>query len=147
MDLFSEKLPARLVEIIEDMALCEGQEKLELLLEYAEQLPEVPAHLQPLKDPNHYVHECITPIWVFPEKQNSTYTFHFDVPRESPTMRGYASILHEGTQAITLPELLAIPETFYYTMGLQTVLSGQRLHGIGAILSHMKRLAQDSPSL
>lgn len=144
MDLLSGKLPARLKAIVEDMAMCEGQEKLELLLEYAENLPKVPAHLQHLKDPNHYVHECVTPIWVFVEKQKDTYTFHFDVPRESPTMRGYASILHQATQAITLPELLAIPETFYYQMGLQSVLSGQRLNGIGAILSHMKRLAQQS---
>ena len=43
-------------------------------------------------------------------------------------------------QGVTLPELLAVPTEFYLGLGLQQVLSGQRLTGIGAILAHIKRV-------
>jgi sulfur transfer protein SufE len=37
-----------------------------------------------------------------------------------------------------------VPTEFYLQMGLQRVLSGQRLNGIGAILEHMKRVAAEA---
>ncbi len=39
-------LPARLQNIVEDFALCEGKEKLELLLQFSEQLPPLPRALK-----------------------------------------------------------------------------------------------------
>lgn len=135
------KLPARLAEIVEDFGYCQGKEKLEYLLEYAERLPDVPESLLMLRDDAHQVHECMTPVWLYAEENAGRFRFHFDVPRESPTVRGFASIMQEGAQDLTLAELLAIPFDFYYKMGLQEVLSGQRLNGIGAILYHMKRQA------
>ncbi|MEI2608355.1 MAG: hypothetical protein V9G20_06960 [Candidatus Promineifilaceae bacterium] len=35
----TEQLPERLQEIVADFSYCQGQEKLEYLLEYAEKLP------------------------------------------------------------------------------------------------------------
>lgn len=135
------KLPAKLAEIVEDFSFCQGREKLEYLLEYAERLPDVPEPLLALKDDAHQVHECVTPIWLYAEENAGKYRFYFDVPRESPTVRGFASIMQEGARDVTLEELLAIPYDFYYEMGLQDVLSDQRLNGISAILFHMKRQA------
>lgn len=75
------------------------------------------------------------------EGEDGRLTFYFDVPPESPTVRGYATIMVEGLNGTTPAELKAVPAEFYLQMGLQQVLSGQRLTGIGAILAHMKRLA------
>ncbi|MCA9938817.1 MAG: SufE family protein [Anaerolineales bacterium] len=132
-------LPARLAEIVEDFSDCQGREKLEYLLEFAERLPDVPARLHALQDDAHQVHECITPIWLYAEENAGKFHFYFDVPQESPTVRGFASIMQEGAQDLTREQLLAIPFDFYYQMGLQEVLSSQRLNGIGAILHHMKQ--------
>jgi cysteine desulfuration protein SufE len=72
---------------------------------------------------------------------NGGMAFYFAVPPESPTVRGYAAILAEGTRGATPEAILGIPKDFYLQMGLHQVLSPQRMNGIAAILAHMKRLA------
>lgn len=67
--------------------------------------------------------------------------FHFDIPPESPTVRGFAVIAGEGLDGATPEEVLAVPNAFFREMGLDGVLSQQRLGGMAAILAHMKRLA------
>jgi cysteine desulfuration protein SufE len=135
------KLPPRLVEIIADFQLAEGREKLELLLEYAESLPPLPGWLT--RHPNRMdrVDECMTPVHVFAETKNGRMQFYFDIPPQSPTVRGYASLLSEGLQNATPEQVLQVPADFYLQMGLHQVLTSQRLNGIAAILVHMKGLA------
>jgi cysteine desulfuration protein SufE len=135
------ELPTRLQEIVADFQMLEGQEKLEYLLELAERLPPLPAWLADQHDRMEQVHECMTPVDIFVKHDDGRLSFYFDVPPESPTVRGYATILQEGLEGTTMEELMAVPTEFYLQMGLQEVLSGQRLTGIGAILAHMKRLA------
>lgn len=138
-------LPPRLQEIIDDFAALEGREKLEYLMELAERLPPLPDRLLAQRDSMEVVHECMTTVFVHVEKDaDGRLSFHLDVPPESPTVRGYATLLMEGLNGATLPEVLAVPTEFYLQMGLQQVLSGQRLTGIGAILAHMKRLAGEA---
>ena len=134
-------MPQRLQEIIEDFSYCEGQEKLEYLLEFAESLPPLPDWLEGKQAEMDQVHECITPIFIYPEKKGYGFFFHFDIPPESPTVRGYGAILQQGFDGATLEQLQAVPNEFYLQMGLQKVISGQRLNGIGAMLAHMKVLA------
>ncbi len=134
-------IPPRLSAIIEDFRLCEDQEKLDLLLEFAQQLPPLPDHLHSQRDAMDQVHECMTPVFVYAEHGPEGMYFYFDIPAESPTIRGYAALLCEGVQGTTPTEVLGIPSDFYLEMGLHKVLTPQRLNGISAILAHMKRLA------
>ena len=134
-------MPPRLQEIIEEFTWCEGREKLELLLEFSEKLPPLPEHLHQQRDVMQPVPECMTPVFIHGEADDGRLSFEFDVPPESPTVRGYVEILRDGTAGATAEEVLAIPNDFYLRMGLQQVLTHQRLNGISAILAHMKRLA------
>ncbi len=134
-------LPERLQEIVNDFELAEGSEKLELLLEYARQLPPLPDWLKGKRDAMDQVHECMTPVFVFAENKAGKLEFHFDVPPESPTVRGYAALLEEGVRGTTPEEILRIPGDFYQEMGLQDVLSPRRLQGVHTILAYIKRLA------
>lgn len=138
------ELPPRLAEIVEDFNVCQGQEKLEYLLQFAESLPSLPAWLQGKQNDMDQVHECMTPVFIYPEKNNGRVIFHFDIPPEAPTVRGYAAILKEGLDGCTPEEVTAVPELFHLEMGLQQVLSGQRLNGITAMLAHIKALAKNA---
>ena len=135
--------PARLKEIIEDFQLSEGREKLELLLQYADQMPALPDWLKHDRSKMEFVPECMTPVYVHAEIEGGRMTFYFDVPDESPTVRGYAALMGEGLSGATPEQVLSVPGDFYLQMGLDKVLSHQRLNGITAILAHMKRLAVD----
>lgn len=137
----NNSLPPRLQEIVEDFGWCEGQEKLQLLLEFSEKMPSLPDWLD--KETNmEQIHECMTPVFVHAEKENEGMIYYFDIPRESPTVRGYAAILGEGLHGVPPQDVVQIPPAFYQEMGLHKVLTTQRLNGIGAILAHIKRLAR-----
>lgn len=138
----SGTLSPRLQEIVEDFQIIQGREKLEYLLEFAENLPPLPSWLEEEREQMQEVHECMTPVAVFAEQKDGTLHYYFDVPPESPTVRGYATIMKEGTEGLTPAEVLQIPDDFYLQMGLQNVLSGQRLSGLGAILRYVKELAR-----
>jgi cysteine desulfuration protein SufE len=134
-------IPPRLQEIIADFHESDRSEKLALLLEFADRMPELPQWLRDQHERMDHVHECMTPVFVFAEEHERRLNFLFDVPPESPTIRGYAALLAEGLAGSTAEEVLRLPADFFYQMGLQDALSPQRLNGISAILAHMKRLA------
>ena len=135
-----ETLPPRLAQIVEDFSWAEGRDKLELLLEYSEKMPPLPDWLN--RETNmEQIHECMTPVFVHAELEDGGMHYYFDIPPESPTVRGYAAILGEGLQGVAPEDVLKVPGNFYIEMGLHKVLTTQRLNGIGAILAHIKRLA------
>ena len=134
-------LPAKLQSIVEDFQYAEGSEKLELLLEFSQRMPSLPEWLQGHREQMDQVHECMTPVFVHAELQDGRMQFHFDIPPESPTVRGYAALLAEGLSGSTPEEILQVPSDFHTAMELDGVLSPRRVNGIYAILAHMKRLA------
>ncbi len=134
-------LPPRLQAIVEEFQDAEGREKLDLLLDYAESLPPLPDWLAAQHGDMDQVHECMTPLFIYAEQQEGRMRFYFDAPPESPTVRGYAALMAEGLNGVTFDELMAVPGDFFNAMGLQQVITFQRIRGISAILAHMKRLA------
>ncbi len=136
-------LPSKLQQIVEDFSFCQGREKLEYLLQLAESLPPLPAKYKDKKN-DHQVHECMSPVFIYAEQDDGHVHYFIDVPPEAPTVRGFSSILYQGLNGLPPAEILAVPNEFYLQMGLQNVLSGQRLNGIGAILRYMKQLAAET---
>lgn len=134
-------LPPRLQAIVEEFQDAEGREKLDLLLEYAGSLPPLPDWLAAQHNDMDQVHECMSPVFVYAEQQNGRLQYYFDVPPEAPTVRGYAALMAEGLNGVTPDEIMAVPGDFFNAMGLQQVITFQRIKGISAILAHMKRLA------
>lgn len=137
-------IPSRLQEIIEDFQISEDREKIELLLDFSGRMPALPEWLRSQHDTMESVPECMTPVFMKSILQGGKMHFYFDVPDQSPTVRGYAAILAEGVDGATPQQVLGIPNGFFLDMGLEKVLSSQRLNGISAILAHMKRLAVEA---
>lgn len=141
MNSIDGNLPPRLQSIVEDFQLSEGREKLELLIQYAEDMPPQPDWLQGKTGVLEPVEECMTPVSMQADVQDGRIFFFIDVPRSSPTVRGLSTILLHGLDGLTPEEILKVPNDFYQEMGLEQVLTYQRLNGFSAILAHMKLLA------
>lgn len=137
-----ERCPAALQEIIQEFREVLPRERLELLLEYADDLPDLPARLQEKRDTMEQVHECQTPVFLYTELNDGQVTFYLDIPRESPTVRGYASILVDGLNGATPVEIQATPEDIYLLLGLHEAITPQRLRGLHALIVYMKRQVQ-----
>lgn len=137
-----ERCPAALQEIIQEFREVLPRERLELLLEYADELPDLPARLQEKRETMEQVHECQTPVFLYTELNNGQVAFYLDIPRESPTVRGYASILVDGLNGATPAEIQATPEDVYLLLGLHEAITPQRLRGLHALMIYMKRQVQ-----
>ncbi len=136
----SNAIPEQLQEIIDQFQESDRQEKLELLLEFSDQLPPLP-ELYREHAGMEQVHECMSPVFVVAERAGAGVVFHFDVPPEAPTTRGYASILAAGLNGLSPDVVLSVPSDFFQAMGLHEILSPQRLNGITAMLAYVKRQA------
>jgi cysteine desulfuration protein SufE len=141
MNQSGNHIPPRLGEIIEDFQWSEGREKLELLLQYAEELPPLPDRFKDKAKEMEPVEECMTPVFLQSELEGGKLLFYIDVPPSSPTVRGFAAILLKGLEGQPPEEVLKVPADFFAQMGLENVLTHQRLNGLSAILAHMKAQA------
>ncbi len=137
----SVTLPVRLAEIVDDFSLAEGREKLELLLQYSLSFPPLPDWLQGKEAEMEAVPECMTPVSVTSEMKDGGMVFYFNVPPEAPTVRGFATIVSEGLNGASPRQVLDLPQDFYLAMGLEQVLTPQRMNGMAAIVAHIRRLA------
>jgi len=137
-----ERCPAALQTIIQEFREVLPRERLELLLEYADALPDLPARLLEKRDNMEQIHECQSPVFLHTELHNNEVNFYLDIPRESPTVRGYASILVDGLNGASPAAIQATPEDIYILLGLHEAITPQRLRGLHALMVYMKRQIQ-----
>lgn len=135
-------LPPRLERLVTLFASSPKDVKVHALVDYSNRLADPPPHLVD-EHALSRVPECQTPFFVAVELDDEDrVTLHFDVPRESPTIRGYAGILADGLDGLPATEVLAVPDDFYMRMDLAEVLTPLRLRGMGAILAAVKSLVR-----
>ncbi len=114
--------------------------RLETLLAYAARLPDPPPALQDAADrERHRVSECQTPVFLWIGTRDGRVTFHAEVPRESPTVRGYVALLRSRIAESTPAEVAAIPDDLLERLGLAEALGMLRTQGLTAILGRVKR--------
>jgi cysteine desulfuration protein SufE len=133
-------LHPQLQEIADEFAAVPESERLQLLLEFAQELPPLPARYAEQHDLLEPVPECQTPLFLAVEiSPNETVHLFFDAPAEAPTTRGFAGILHAGLDGLNADEVLATPGEFSSQLGLQDLVSPLRLRGMAAMLARIKR--------
>lgn len=140
-------LPEQLVHVIDDFQRAPKPLRLQLLLEFARKVPDLPPHLAGNRAALERVHECQTPFFLATDvAEDDRVTLHFEAPEEAPTTRGFAGILSEGLGGQPVEAILAVPDDFYTRMGLAEVISPLRLRGMSAIMHRLKRqLAERRP--
>jgi len=137
-------LNPRLQEIVDDFYSVPEADRLQLLLEFSHDLPVLPERYAAHRDQMEPVPECQTPLFLAVEVEpDQTVRLFFDAPAESPTTRGFASILHAGLDGLDAEEVLAAPAEFSGQLGLADLVSPLRLRGMAAMLARIKRQVRD----
>jgi len=132
------RLPAPLAEVVSDFQDMAGQDKLKLLLEFADELPPLPADLE--EAAMEPVPECQSPVFLHVDADDPAQVrLYFSAPVQAPTTRGFASILATGLDRQPAAEILAVPDDFYSDLGLAVLISPLRLRGMAAMLARIKR--------
>ncbi len=137
-------LNPRLAEIVADFASLPDKERLELLLEFSDDLPSLPGRYEGHRDLLEQVPECQSPLFLAVEVgDDGTVHLFFDAPPEAPTTRGFAGILHAGLDGLDAGEVLATPGEFTAQLGLNDLVSPLRLRGMAAMLARIKRQVRE----
>jgi cysteine desulfuration protein SufE len=133
-------LNPRLAEIVEDFTSLPGKERLQLLLEFSDDLAALPERYAGHRDLLEQVPECQSALFLAVEVDDGDAVhLFFDAPPEAPTTRGFAGILQAGLDGLDADEVLAIPDEFTGQLGLTELVSPLRLGGMSAMLSRIKR--------
>jgi cysteine desulfuration protein SufE len=137
-------IPSALERIVSRFERAPKELRVQALLQYAGKLPPLPEELVGDRSRLEQVHECQTPFFLATavDGDGAVHLF-FDAPPESPTVRGFAGILHEGLGGASVEQVLAVPPDFYDRMGLEEVVSPLRMRGMSAILARLQRQVRD----
>jgi cysteine desulfuration protein SufE len=118
----------------------EPRERLELLLEFAEKLPPLPAEYQQQRDAGaNRVHECQTPVFLWATVDDGRVRVIADVPPEAPTVKGFVSVLVDIFSDVDPAEVVAFEPSLVNRFGLADALGMVRMRGLSAIAFHIRR--------
>jgi cysteine desulfuration protein SufE len=133
-------LPPALAEIREDFLALPEPERLQLLLEFSQELPAMPAEYADRPELCERVVECQSPVFIVVDvSPDGIVTMHASAPPEAPTTRGFASILVQGLTGLPADEMLAVPDDFPQSIGLTRAVSPLRIAGMTGMLLRAKR--------
>ncbi|MFT4210567.1 MAG: SufE family protein [Microbacterium sp.] len=136
-------LPPVLAEIRDEFLELDEPERLQLLLEFSRELPEMPAEYADHPEACERVVECQSPVFIVVDVVDGVVTMHASAPPEAPTTRGFASILAQGISGLPVDEVLAIPDDYPQSIGLTRAVSPLRIAGMTGMLLRAKRQVRE----
>lgn len=135
-------LPGPLASVVSEFREVQGQDRLRLLLEFADDLPALPSELE--EAAMEPVPECQSPLFLYVDAGDRDHVrLYFSAPAEAPTTRGFAAILATGLDEQPADDILGVPDDFYTELGLAALISPLRLRGMSAMLTRIKRRLRD----
>tara|TARA_R110001606_G_scaffold114096_1_gene241425 strand:- start:587 stop:1024 length:438 start_codon:yes stop_codon:yes gene_type:complete len=134
-----QQIPSQLAEIRDDFLDLELRDRLQLLLEFANELPDLPDRYRDHPDLFERVEECQSPVFIFIEVDNDVVHMYATAPAEAPTTRGFASILVQGLSGLSSAEVLDLSDDYPQSLGLSQAVSPLRLRGMTGMLARAKR--------
>ncbi len=138
-----DTLPARIETLAAEFAQLEPRERLELLLEYADNLPPLPEKYESERQAGaHRVHECQTPTFLWVELAEGRVQVHAWVAPEAPTVKGFVGIARELFSGLTPQAISDIDANLVQRLGLAKALGMMRLRGLSAVLFHIRKQIQ-----
>jgi cysteine desulfuration protein SufE len=130
----------KLTDFIAELSDLDDAEKLEFLVELADELPPVSATRQAEPLPAACrVPECQTAVHLWVDVTDGRVHLEADVPRNAPTVRGLVTLVVQGLDGAAASEVLAVPDDLLPKLGLQTALGMQRQQGLRGVMTRIKR--------
>ena len=138
--------PPRAQEVIDAFAEVPKSTRLELLLEYAYALPDLPDRYSDHPELLERVEECQSPVFLFVEVSDARAHIFLTAPLESPTTRGFASLLQLALDGLAVSEIAVFSDQFINALQLTELVSPLRIRGMHGMLSRIKRQVAEKTS-
>lgn len=136
-------VPAGIQKILRRFATLTPDLTRQALVQYANRLPPLPERFRELDSEEYRVHECQTPVAIFPELVEGKMHFHADVPEGAPTIRALLAMIFEAVNGQPPETVLAIPPDFVRQV-MDRLGLGTREIGLNAMIERLKAAARQA---
>lgn len=133
----------RVSAVVDDFQSLSGNDRLQMLLEYADALPELDSRFGEHPELLERVEECQAPVFIAVEGNSEKIDLFFSAPKEAPTTRGFASALNTALNGLTAAEILSVSDDFPTELGLDQLISPLRVRGMRGMLARIKRKTRE----
>lgn len=134
---------SKLDELIEEFAELEPRERLELLVEFSDDLPPLPPRLQSEREAGcNRVEECQTEVHLWVERRNGSVQVFADVAPEAPTVKGFVALLVDACSGESPENVQNVPSDLVQQLGLVDALGMVRMRGLTGILARIREAAR-----
>lgn len=134
---------ARWQELIADFQELDPEERLEELIELADDLPDVsPVRAASPPPESCRVQECQTPVYLWVDVVDGRVQVEATVSPKSPTVRGLVAMLVDVANGAAAAEVLRLPDDLLEQLGLAESLGMTRQHGFQGVIRRIKREVQ-----
>ncbi|HYR08623.1 MAG TPA: SufE family protein [Longimicrobium sp.] len=139
----TQQMPPSIEKILRRFATLSPDMTRQALVQYAGKLPPLPERFAGMDLEQYRVHECQTPVSIFPEVVDGRMYYHADLPRESAALRALLAMIFEAVNGQPPETVLGIPQDFVRQVmgkiGLQA-----REAGLNAMVERLKRAARQA---
>jgi cysteine desulfuration protein SufE len=135
------EIPEGIQKILRRFATLTPDMTRQALVQYANRLPALPERFQTLDREQFAVHECMTPVAIYPEVIDGRMYYHADVPQSAPTIRALLAMIFEAVNGSEPEAVLRIPQDFVRQV-MDKLGLGTREVGLNAMIERLKRAAR-----
>ena len=139
----ASEVPAGIQKILTRFATLSPDLVRQALVQYANRLPPLPDRFKALDPEDYRVHECQTPVAIYPEVEDGKLHFYADVPQGAPTIRALLAMIFEAVNGQPPETVLAIPSDFVRLV-MDKLGLGTREVGLNAMVQRLKLAARDA---
>lgn len=136
-------VPEGIQKILRRFATLTPDLTRQALVQYANRLPALPERFQNLDREQYAVHECMTPVAIYPEVVDGKMYYYADVPQSAPTIRALLAMIFEAINGQPPQTVIAIPQDFVRQV-MDKLGLGTREVGLNAMVERLKRAARQA---
>jgi cysteine desulfuration protein SufE len=135
------EIPAGIRKILQRFTTLSPDLTRQALVQYANRLPALPERFRGLDREQYAVHECMTPVAIYPEVVEGRIYYYADVPQSAPTIRALLAMIFEAVNGESPETVLDIPPDFVRRV-MDNLGLGTREVGLNAIVERLRRHAR-----
>lgn len=137
----NDEIPEGIKKILRRFATLSPDLTRQALVQYANRLPALPERFQHLDREEYAVHECMTPVAIYPEIVDGKMYYYADVPQSAPTIRALLAMILEAINGQPPEAVIAIPSDFVRQV-MDKLGLGTREVGLNAMVDRLRRAAR-----
>lgn len=134
-------IPPGIEKILRRFATLSPDLTRQALVQYANKLPPLPERFQGLDREQYAVHECQTPVAIYPEVVEGRMYYYADVPQGAPTIRALLAMIFEAVNGQPPEMVMGIPGDFVRQV-MDKLGLGTREVGLNAMVERLRRAAR-----